>query len=105
MNEIIENDKKLPKMIFSISPGIIQLEVPEKHLLLSGNIAVENGSALRVEVTDGTFYGMKLEKPSIDELFRDGHFLIDFRALIGNINLRSVELRDGFIEFKVNPFF
>ena len=105
MNEVIEKDKKLPKMIFSISPGIIQLEVPEMHLLLSGDIAVENGSVLRVEVTDGTFYDMKLEKPSIDELFRDGYFLIDFRPLIGNITLKSVELKDGFIEFRVNPFF
>ena len=105
MNDIIEKDNKLPKMIFNISPGIIQLEIPEMHLLLSGNIAIENTSVLRVEVTDGTFYGMKLEKPSIDELFRDGHFLIDFRQLIGNITLRSVELKDGFIEFKVNPFF
>jgi len=104
-NDVIANDKKLPLMIFHISPGMIQLEVPEKHLMLTGNIVVENGSKLRIEITDGTFYDMKLEKASIDELFRDGYFNIDLSGLIGNITIKSVELKDGYIEFKLNPFF
>jgi len=104
-NDVIKKDKKLPEMIFDMSPGMIQLEVPEKHLLLSGNIVVENGSILKIEITDGTFYDMKLEKASIDELFRDGHFYIDLSGLVGNITIKSVELKDGYIEFKLNPFF
>ncbi|NLX64662.1 MAG: hypothetical protein GX022_07825 [Clostridiaceae bacterium] len=104
-NDVIAKDKKLPEMIFNMSPGMIQLEVPEKHLLLSGNIVVEKGSILRIEITDGTFYDMKLERASIDELFRDGHFNIDLSGLIGNITIKSVELKDGYIEFKLNPFF
>jgi len=104
-NEVIEKDKVLPEMIFHMNPGMVQLEVPEKHLLLSGNIIVEKGSILRIEITDGSFYGMKLEKASIDELFRDGNFLIDLSGLIGNITIKSVELKDGYIEFKLSPFF
>lgn len=105
MNEIIEKDKKLPKMIFDINTEVIQIEIPEKHLSLSGSIVIESGSAIRFNVTDGTFYDMKLEKPSIEELFRDGYLVIDFKELIGDITLKSVELKDGFIEFKVSPFF
>lgn len=105
MNEIIEKNKKLPKMIFDINTEVIQIEIPEKHLSLSGSIVIESGSAIRFNVTDGTFYDMKLEKPSIEELFRDGYLVIDFKELIGDITLKSVELKDGFIEFKVSPFF
>lgn len=105
INEIIEKDAKLPLMIFDISPEMILIEVPEMHLLLHGNIAIESESVLKFEVTGGAFYGMKLEKPSIDELFRDGYLLIDFGELIGDITLQSVEMKDGFIEFKVKPFF
>ena len=105
MNGIIEKDKKLPKMIFDIRPEVIQIEIPDKHLLLSGTIAIESGSAIRFNVTDGTFYEMKLEKPSIEELFRDGYLVIDFKELIGDITLKQVNMKDGFIEFKVSPFF
>ena len=105
MNGIIEKDKKLPKMIFDIRPEVIQIEIPDKHLLLSGTIVIESGSAIRFNVTDGTFYEMKLEKPSIEELFRDGYLVIDFKELIGDITLKQVNMKDGFIEFKVSPFF
>ncbi len=105
MNEIIEKDQKLPKMVFDISPERIQIEVPEKYLLLRGNITIESESVIKFEVTEGTFYGMQLEKASIDELFRDGYLLIDFSELIGDIALQSVQMKEGFIEFKVKPFF
>lgn len=105
INEIIEKDTMLPGMVFDISTERIQIEVPEKQLSLCGTIAIENESALKFEVTEGTFYGMQLEKASIEELFREGYLLIDFSELIGDITLQSVEMKDGFIEFKMKPFF
>ena len=105
INEIIKKDTKLPEMVFDISPERIQIEVPENQLLLRGTMAVESKSVLKFAITEGTFYGMKLEKASIEELFRNGYLLIDFSELIGDISIQSVELKDGFIEFKVKPFF
>ncbi|MGI6086120.1 MAG: coiled-coil domain-containing protein [Acetivibrionales bacterium] len=105
INEIVEKDSKLPKMVFDINPERIQMEIPDIQLLLCGTMAIENESTLKFEVTEGTFYGMGLEKASIEELFRDGYLLIDFSKLIGEITLQSVEMKDGFIEYKIKSFF
>ena len=105
INEIIEKDAKLPKMIFDFTPERAQIEIPEKHLLLWGTFGIESASAIKFDVTGGTFYGLQLEKASIEELFRDGYLIIDFSELVGSITLKSAEMKDGFIEFTVDPFF
>lgn len=105
INEIIEKDSKLPRLVFKFNPKNVQIEVPDYELLLHGAIAIESTSILKFEVTEGTFYGMQLEPYSIEELFKEGDLLLDFSAIVSNITLKSVNTSDGYIEFTVNPFF
>jgi len=105
LNEIVEEHSKLPKMIFHFHPEKVEVEVPEKHLKLSGTFSVEGKTVIKFIVEEGSFYEMPLEAASIEELFRNGYLLIDFSDFVDNISLESIEIKEGCMELKIRPFF
>lgn len=109
-NDIFKKHSKLPEMIFHFYEDKIRIEVPEKHLILDGKFIIEGKTALKFQVEEGRFYGMPLEPSAIDELFRDGNLLIDIKDLAGdmlilNISLKSIEMKEGYLEFEVKTGF
>ena len=80
------------------------MEIPEKKLKLSGTFAVVEGKALKFEPMEGTFYDMFLEPSSLRELFREGYLLIDLTDPVGSFTVKSVEIKDGYIEFEISFF-
>lgn len=105
INAILEEHSKLPKLKFDFSPGIASIEIPDKKLSLKGTFVVAEGSALKFEPSQGTFHGMALKDSSLRELFRDGYLIIDVSGLIGSVNLKSVAIKDGYIEFEISSLF
>lgn len=106
INETIEKDGKIPRMIFTFTSQIIQLEIPDYHLLLRGSMAIEGECSFKYTVEEGTFYGVRLEKHAIEDLFSEGYLILDFTNIMGGVvTLKSVDIKDGFIEFKTNQFF
>jgi len=83
----------------------VEVEVPEKHLKLTGTFSIEGKSALKFIVEEGSFYEMPLESVSIEELFKNGYLSIDFSNYVDNITLESIEISEGYMEFKIRPFF
>jgi hypothetical protein len=76
-------------------------------LVLDGHFDLEGDSALLFIPNAGTFYGMTLEKESINELFRNGPLLIDFEQVAGemvtiDIKLKDIEVVDGYIRFTID---
>lgn len=104
-NEILKNRPGLPVILFDIHPGEITVELPEKRLTLKGNFIVENDSVLVFRVISASFYGMSLSDNSISELFLNGALMIDFKELMGEILIESVETYDGYLEFVLAPLF
>lgn len=102
LNDAIAAYKKLPKMLFEFTPGKVKLEIPDLHLVLGGTFTLLNGSAMKFEVNEGYFYDMPLEPASIDDLFRDGYLLIDLAEITGGFSIQSVDILDGYMEFKVS---
>lgn len=105
INDLIKEYSKLPGMIFRFQSGKVELEVPEKHLKLSGTFSIEGKTAIKFIVEEGSFYEMPLEPASIEELFKNGYLMIDFSNYADNISLKSLEVMEGRIEFEINPFF
>ncbi|MDA8227918.1 MAG: hypothetical protein M0T74_09545 [Desulfitobacterium hafniense] len=103
LNEIIASNPQLPEMEFSFHKEKVQLSIPEKNLVLKGNFDIQEGHTLRFQVTEGSFYGMALQSEAIEELFRKGDMMINFKSLLGSFTLRSVELKDGYLELSVRP--
>ncbi len=105
LNDVFKEHSSLPEVVFRFHSGQAEVEVPEMHLVLRGTFSVQGGSSLIFVAEEGEFYGMELEKASIEELFRYGYLMIDFGRLMGNITLQSVNVRDGYLEFTVRPGF
>ena len=105
INDIVEEHSRLPKMVFHFVPGKVEEEVPEKHLKLSGTFSIEGKSVIKFIVEEGSFYELPLEKVSIEELFKNGYMSIDFSNYVDNITLESIEINEGYMEFKIRPFF
>ncbi len=105
-NRILEENSDLPKTVFHFYDNQVVIEVPEKHLLLKGNFIVAGECAVQYEVTEGTFYDMPLEPESIEELFHDGPFRLDFKMIAKemipfNFTLVLVESKEGQLGFAV----
>lgn len=110
LNRILEENSKLPKMVFNFNSDNVVIEIPEKHLVLLGNFIIEENSMINFQVEEGTFYNIPLEKTSIEELFRDGSIYIDFEEVAGDmllfdIQLESVRVNEKSLEFELSPDF
>jgi peptidoglycan hydrolase CwlO-like protein len=110
LNQILNENSKLPNMVFDFNPDIVKIEIPDKHLVLYGNFIIEDNSIIKFQVEEGSFYDMPLEKTSIDELFREGSIRIDFMEIAGDmlifdIQLKGVGVNEHYLEFELTPDF
>jgi hypothetical protein len=107
-NSMLSEHSTLPQMIFRFNVEQVIIEVPELHLILSGIFSVEDKHILKLNVLDGSFYDMPLEKSSIEELFLGGYLSINMKELAGDMviidfTIKSVELKDGYLAFQITP--
>lgn len=100
-NDIISSYEKLPKVEIKFVPGKIEMRAPDKQLVLVGEFIIINDQTLKFEAETGSFYGMSLEKSTIDELFSEGDFVLELEPLLGRNILKSVEIKDKYIEILV----
>lgn len=103
-NDIISSHENLPQMEFEFNKDIISMNVPGKELYLSGTFVVEDNVVLKFKAENGSFLDMPLRKSTMDELFREGNFLLDLKPLIGDVKIKSVEIKENYIELIVNIF-
>lgn len=109
-NRILKEKSTLPMTVFRFEEDQVVIEVPDKHLVLNGNFVIDGESAIRYEVTQGTFYDMPLEAASILELFQKGPLRIDFKAMtedlvIIDFEINEVYSQDGSLDFVIIPQF
>ncbi|MCF6462151.1 coiled-coil domain-containing protein [Clostridium sp. Cult1] len=100
-NQIIKANSNLPEIIVHFYPDRVEMEFPEKELLLIGSFVVLDKQILQFKVEEGTYYGFVLKKGTIDKFFEEGDFILDIQPLIGRNVLKAVEIMDGYIELTV----
>jgi peptidoglycan hydrolase CwlO-like protein len=105
-NRIINENSTLSRINLSFGQDKVRIEVPDNNLVLDGYFEME-GSTLLFVPEKGTFYGMALEKESIDELFRNGPLIIDLNEIAGDMvtidfKLKDVKTTDGYINFSID---
>lgn len=103
-NDIVSSHENLPQMKFDFGIDEISMNVPDKQLYLSGNFVIEDNSILKFQPEKGSFLEMPLEKGTMDELFREGNFLLDLKPIIGDVKIKSVEIKENYMELTVNIF-
>jgi peptidoglycan hydrolase CwlO-like protein len=107
-NQLLKENSQLPETIFHVQSGKVLIEVPEKHLVLTGNFIISDETAIQYEVEEGTFYDMPLEEASIEELFQKGPLAIDFIKVADdmisiNFTISKVESQDKALAFEIKP--
>lgn len=102
-NSIINEYPELAGVVFRFSPGQASLVLPESRLVLEGTFVIVDQSAIMFQVTKGTFYGFPLDQDTIDDLLDNHQLIIDFKPLIGNNILRSIEILDKKVELLITP--
>lgn len=106
--QILTENSTLPRTMFRFQEETVVIDVPDKNLSLVGNFVVEGDMAIRFEVQEGTFYDLPLEATSLQELFSNGPFVIDFGAMAGdmlrlNFTLSEVWSQEGALNFIIIP--
>lgn len=104
-NRVISGNPHFSDISFSFHPGKAQISVPKMNLVLTGTFDILGGSTLRFMPEDGSFYGISLEPETIKELFKGGYLELDFKPLIGENKLTSVEIMEGSLKFMIKPVF
>lgn len=109
-NNILKEHSKLTETIFHFYTDQVVIEVPEKHLILSGKFSLEGETSILFEVEEGSFYEMPLEAASIQEMFKDGPLIIDFKKLAGDMvsidfTLNKLQTMEGSLVFEIKPIF
>lgn len=105
-NRILKENSIMSEIVFHFNLESVILEIPDKNLILEGVFELSGNTAIVYVVEKGSFYGMPLDQASIDELFKEGPLIIDFESAVGDlvtieINLTSVEARDGNLNFTI----
>ena len=100
-NDVIASYKTLPPMEIRFRDREIELNAPEHYLSLTGKFIIKDGQILQFEGEKGSFYNMPLEKGTIDELFKEGYFVLNLEPLIGKNIIKSVDIKEGYLELLV----
>lgn len=107
-NRILSDNSKLTETIFHFEDQEVIIQVPDKHLVLTGEFSISGDTAIRFDVKEGSFYELPLEQSSMDELFVNGPMTIDFGVLAADMltidfTLEQVESKDGMLNFVIIP--
>lgn len=100
-NDVISKQPKLSEMTFAFHPDKIEMSLPSENLVLSGKFVILEENKLKLQVEEGSFYGMPLEAGTLDELLEDGDIVIDLKPLLGKYTLKSVHIREGYLELAI----
>lgn len=103
LNSVLEKQTDMPKMVFTFKPEGIWIDVPDYRLSLRGAFIIENETALKFEVEEGSFCEMPLTEASLAELFKNGPIVINFEDIVGNMRVESVEVSNGCLKFMLKP--
>lgn len=109
-NKILNDNSNLTDILYTFGPDKIRMEVPDNRLILVGDFILVDDKVLEFIPEEGTFYDMKLEKSSLEELFHNEKLIIDFEELAGDtviidFKLKKVQIGDGTLDFDISPIF
>ncbi|MEL7565479.1 MAG: hypothetical protein AAGU27_11420 [Dehalobacterium sp.] len=102
-NEIIADNSSLAELVLNFTPGRAEIKFPQQELVLTGDFIVLEKHSLKFVAKEGSFYGLPLESGAINDLFRENDLLFNFQSSLAGSILDSIEVREGYLEFKIIP--
>lgn len=103
LNDIISEHPLLPKIKFSFYPNRVEINMPEKSLVLSGQFVIQEAHTIKFQVKEGSFYGMPLDPGAIGDLFLRGDLKFNLKLPLKNYTLNSIKTTEGSLELTITP--
>lgn len=100
-NDVINSYDWIPKLEVKFLQDKVELDALDKGLKVMGTFEIENGKVIKFVPESGTFLDMPLGKGTLESLFEEGDFVIDFEPIIGGNTIKEVKLLDGSLEIIV----
>lgn len=85
--------------------GRLELYMPELNLYMAGAFEIVDPQTIKLKVVDGKYMGLTLEQASIEELFKNGYLIMNFKSLLDKNKIKSVEIKDKSLELYITPAF
>lgn len=83
----------------------LELYMPEINLYMAGTFEIVDPQTIKLKVVDGKYMGLTLEQASIEELFKNGYLIMNFKSLLDKNKIKSVEIKDKSLELYITPVF
>lgn len=101
--EIISKQSFPTKMVIEFSNDKLEVTMPDNYLYLAGNFEISENKRLIFIVNEGSFFGLPLEKSSIEDLFSEGYMELDLGEILGKNKLKSIKINEDNIELQITP--
>ncbi len=101
--EIIAGQSFPMELEMEFSNDKLEVVIPDKYLYLAGNFEIVESKKLVFIVEEGSFFGMPLEKATIEDLFSEGYMELDLGHILGKNKLKSIKINDDNIELQITP--
>lgn len=98
INKVISQNDNLEDIIFSFRPDLVEIRIPEKNLILTGNFIILEGHTLKFKARGGSFFEMPLEMGALEELFGEEGIVLNLEPLLAGNNIHAVKIKEGHIE-------
>lgn len=83
----------------------LELYMPKLNLYMAGAFEIVDPQTIKLKVLDGKYMGLRLEQASIEELFKNGYLIMNFKSLLEKNKIKSVEIKDKSLELYITPVF
>lgn len=83
----------------------LELYMPNLDLYMAGTFEIIDPQTIKLKVIDGKYLGFTLEQASIEELFKNGYLIMNFKSILGKNRIKSVEIKDKTLELYITPTF
>ncbi len=106
LNQMLKLDENLSQMEFIMEEDNVSIHATDLHIKLNGTFIIQDKTTLLYVVDEGSFYDMPLSKESIEELFGEKHFYINFSNIDGitiSFYIDSVTIENEKLKFNIIP--
>lgn len=101
INDLILEHPLLPKIEFSFYPSYVEIRMPDKDLVLSGEWVIQETHTIKFQVKEGRFYGIPLDPGAINDLFLKGDLKFNLKLPLSNYTLTTITTTDGSLELTI----
>lgn len=94
-------EEDLPPMNVKFRRDIVEVSSKEYGLEMSGLFEPTDGTKLRFVAQKGSFFGMKLDRKTLDNLLSKGYLILDLTAPLEGNSIQKIKVREGFLDIFV----